>query len=182
MAKVTGPLMSMDASGKFGGAMVFSKWNGRNTVHKLVTPSNPNTSGQIESRNDVRTLGEIQKFVKSTFLKYPGAMKTDLDLLKASTPAGQAWNGYLVRATVGAGALTIRDSDAAFAALTAPQKAAYDDAAADLVPAISDVLQVQPNGAPSTIKTAGNVYFNYLYGRASALKSPLPGAVPPAYV
>ena len=32
MAKTTGPLFSMDASGKFGGALVFGKWKGRNVV------------------------------------------------------------------------------------------------------------------------------------------------------
>ena len=51
MAKVSGPLMSMDASGKFGGALVFSKWKGRNVVRQLVIPGNPNSAGQEAARN-----------------------------------------------------------------------------------------------------------------------------------
>lgn len=51
MAKVSGPLMSMDASGKFGGTIVFSKWKGRNVVRQLVVPANPNSAGQEAARN-----------------------------------------------------------------------------------------------------------------------------------
>lgn len=42
--------MSVDASGKFGGAMVFGKWKGRNTVRKLVTPANPKAAKQLGVR------------------------------------------------------------------------------------------------------------------------------------
>ena len=51
MAKVTGPLMSMDAAGAFGGTLVFGKWKGRNTVRQLVTPSDPQKAGQTAARN-----------------------------------------------------------------------------------------------------------------------------------
>jgi len=50
MAIVTGPLMSVDASGKFGGSMVFSKWKGRNYARKLVIPSNPKDPKQVGVR------------------------------------------------------------------------------------------------------------------------------------
>ncbi len=51
MAKVTAPLMSMDASGTVGGAIVFSKWKGRNYVRTHVTPSNPQTAAQTAVRS-----------------------------------------------------------------------------------------------------------------------------------
>jgi hypothetical protein len=49
MAKVVGPLMSVDASGKFGNAMVFSKWRGLNTVRQFVIPaySRSNEQGNV---------------------------------------------------------------------------------------------------------------------------------------
>jgi hypothetical protein len=50
MARTTGPLMSVDASGKFGGAMVFSKWKGRNYVRQLVIPKNPKSAKQTGVR------------------------------------------------------------------------------------------------------------------------------------
>lgn len=57
MAKVTGGMMSLDASGKFAGTMVFAKWKGRPYVRLLVTPSNPNTAAQIGVRANMRWLG-----------------------------------------------------------------------------------------------------------------------------
>lgn len=46
MAKVTGPLMSMDARGALGKAIVFMAWKGINTVRQFVIPANPNTAAQ----------------------------------------------------------------------------------------------------------------------------------------
>lgn len=50
MVKVTGPMMSMDASGSLGGAVVFSKWKGRNYVRTLVKPANPRSALQVSMR------------------------------------------------------------------------------------------------------------------------------------
>lgn len=53
MAKVTGPLFSIDASGKFADSLVFSSWKGINYVRKYAKPG-----GKPSSR---------QKFIKSLF-------------------------------------------------------------------------------------------------------------------
>lgn len=50
MALVTGPLLSLDASGQVAGSLVFSKWKGRPYVRQLVTPSNPKSAGQVSTR------------------------------------------------------------------------------------------------------------------------------------
>ena len=50
MAKVDGPLLSLDASGSVGGAMTFSKWKGRNYVRQKTKPANPQTAGQTTQR------------------------------------------------------------------------------------------------------------------------------------
>lgn len=50
MVKVAGPAMSLDASGSLGGAIVFSKWKGRNYVRTLVTPANPQSGPQTGLR------------------------------------------------------------------------------------------------------------------------------------
>jgi len=50
MALVTAPLLSLDASGAVGDAIVFSKWKGRNYVRALVRPSNPKSGGQVGMR------------------------------------------------------------------------------------------------------------------------------------
>ena len=50
MAKVKGPLLSLDASGQVGGAMVFSHWKGINYVRQLVIPTYSNTFKQAAIR------------------------------------------------------------------------------------------------------------------------------------
>ena len=50
MAKVIGPLQSLDARGQFGKSMVFSAWKGINTVRQYVIPTYRNTTEQANIR------------------------------------------------------------------------------------------------------------------------------------
>lgn len=59
MVKVAGPAMSIDASGKVAGALVFSKWKGRNYARVLVKPRNPRTGGQKGMRAMFKFLSQI---------------------------------------------------------------------------------------------------------------------------
>ena len=59
MVKLSGPAMSLDASGKLGKSLVFSKWKGRNYARSLVTPANPKSAGQIGVRAMFRWLSQI---------------------------------------------------------------------------------------------------------------------------
>ena len=181
MAKVSGPLMSMDASGKFGGAIVFSKWKGRNVVRQLVVPANPNSAGQEAARNRTRVTGALQSWVNATAMKAPTQTLTDKERIKAITPGGFAWNGFLTQTLIGSGGLTYADAIAAYAALTAPQKAAWESATDDVVPVISDVYQTVEGGGAGTPITDGEVFFILQYGLSLLGLADLPGAVPPVY-
>ena len=46
MAKVTGPLLSLDASGSVAKTMTFSRWKGINYVRQRVVPTYTNTTTQ----------------------------------------------------------------------------------------------------------------------------------------
>lgn len=50
MARVTGPLMSFDASGTVAGSIVFAKWRGRNYVRRHAVPANPRSQAQLAAR------------------------------------------------------------------------------------------------------------------------------------
>lgn len=56
MPKLTAPLISADATGRLGAALIFSKWKGRRTVRKLTKPSPPPTGKQIGLRAFTRWL------------------------------------------------------------------------------------------------------------------------------
>jgi len=54
MAKVTGPLFSLDARGQVGGSIVYSYWKGRNYIRRRVIPHNPDSNEQKSVRAAVR--------------------------------------------------------------------------------------------------------------------------------
>lgn len=58
MAKVTGPLMSIDASGTYAKTLVFSKWKGRNYVRERVIPLNPKSALQLGVRSMMSFLSQ----------------------------------------------------------------------------------------------------------------------------
>lgn len=181
MAIVSGPLMSLDARGKFANALVFTAWKGRSVVRQLVTPANPYATDQVAVRNQVRTTGAAQSFAYRSIQKGAGRLVTDLDAIKAVTPSGQAWNGTLVKAMIGADSLTYTAAQAAFALLSAPEKAAWDAAAILMTPDIPSVAQGATGGGFTTSLSGGNVMFIYQYGLYSLGIASIPGAVPPTY-
>lgn len=182
MAKVTGPLMSLDASGGFAGTLVFGKWKGRNTVRQLVIPANPQSEDQEIARNRVRVVGVAQHWANISMDVGPGRTVTDKQALIAIAPAGQAWNGYLSKSMIGAGGLAYTNAEAAWTALTAPEKTAWDDAADALTPAMPDVYQTDEFGVAGTPLSSGNAFFLYQYGLyVAGVATVAPGAVPPVY-
>lgn len=66
MAIVKGPAMSLDASGSIAGAMVYSKWKGRNYVRQLVTPANPKSGSQTGFRASMKFLSQIWSGISSS--------------------------------------------------------------------------------------------------------------------
>ena len=182
MAKVSGPLMSMDASGAFGGALVFGKWKGRPTVRQLVTPSNPQSAGQTEARNRVRVTGMAQNKVRLSAQIKSGQTLTEKALLMAAAPSGYAWNGFLTDMMIGSGGLTYDAAQTAYALLTAPQKTAWDVAAAARTPAVIAVNQATAGGGVGTPMTSGEAYFIQQWGMyAAGIYAAAPGAVPPTF-
>jgi hypothetical protein len=91
MAKVTGPLYSMSASGKLADAMVYFGWKGVNVVRGWVKPANPMSAAQGDQRIAVggtgRAVGEIKP--EKVFAQ----QLIDLSLI----PAGQTKQSFLVK-------------------------------------------------------------------------------------
>jgi hypothetical protein len=181
MAKVSGPLMSMDARGKFAGALVFSNWKGRPVVRQLVIPSNPASAGQMTVRNQLRVTAAAQNFANNSLDLGDGRSVTDEVAIRAVTPSGYAWNGHLVKTMIGAGGVTYAAAQAAFAALTSGEKTAWTTAAVALTPGIPAVAQKTAGNVAGAALTAGNVFFLYTYGLYALGITTVPGAIPPVY-
>lgn len=67
MAKTSGPLLSLGASGTIAGAMTFSKWKGVGYVRQRVIPANPNSTAQQLTRGVFRNASNIWKGGSSLF-------------------------------------------------------------------------------------------------------------------
>jgi len=106
MAKVSGPLLSLDARGKVGGAIVFSGWKGLQTVRQLVTPANPRSASQLTTRTKLAVAGKATKVTEynSSFA----------DFMRTVAPNGQSWASYLQKDLLGAGFTNIDASITAY--------------------------------------------------------------------
>ena len=181
MAKVTGPLMSLDASGTVAGTVVFSKWHGRNYVRQRVIPQNPRSEDQEFARNDMRVSAAIQRFVNLSEDLRGSETLTDKELLSAGAPTDLAWNSWLVRAIIGTGGANITAAKAAYASLSSAVKVDWEDAAAALSPAITAVGQTAEFGVPGTPVPAGEVFFIYVWALYILGFEAQPSDTPPTY-
>lgn len=116
MAKVTGPLMSLSASGTVGDTITFDK---RGHVRQRVIPANPQTATQGNTR---QILLGIQKG-----LKVIG--DTPITQLKTLAEPSYRWNSFMLQQVIGASSTEFEASKTAFDALTAQQRADWDAAA-----------------------------------------------------
>jgi hypothetical protein len=97
MAKVTGPLFSLSASGKIANAMVFFGWKGINVVREWLIPTNKQSGPQGDQRcilgGTGRAVGLIRPNPGSTIVSAFAQQLIDLGLI----PAGQTKQSYLVK-------------------------------------------------------------------------------------
>lgn len=91
MAKVTGPLMSLDARGKLGKCLVFLGWKGIKTVRQWLKPANPKDPDQ----GDIRIIiGGLGRSVGKVTVAQPFDVKLKaLDVI----PDQQSKQSYLVQ-------------------------------------------------------------------------------------
>ena len=89
MAKVVGPLMSVDARGKIADSLVFMGWKGIKDVRMWLKPAQPNTSKQGDVRLILGGLGRAAKPVESESDYHSDA--------KALAPAQQSWISRFVQ-------------------------------------------------------------------------------------
>jgi hypothetical protein len=181
MAKATGPLFSLEASGTVGKTVTYSHWKGRPYVRRRVIPLNPFETDQVAARNRIRAMAAGMTWANWTALVLAGETDTDKVRIKAVTPDGFAWNGFLVDKGIGPGATDYLAAEVIWLALTAPQRTDWCDAADALVPPIPAVPQGQAGGGFTTVMSSGNVFFHFMYALYKMGLYTLPNDVPPTY-
>ena len=94
MAKVEGPLMSIEARGKIADAIVFFPWKGRHCVRQWLKPTNKKSTLQGYVRAAVFGIG---KFITQILAKSKGSALDSYvyQLATLACPAGMNWNAWL---------------------------------------------------------------------------------------
>ena len=162
MAKVVAPLGSFSASGKIGKALVFFSHLGRNVVRGLVTPANPQSETQGDSRLLLGALGRAARGVARPSDFYTEVIQ--------AVPAGQTWVSYLIRRTVdqfGSGAAGV----AAFIAAYEAQGSTNWEAQAALR-GLTDLTIDYAASANQTITAGAQLYALALQGIAIHAATP----------
>lgn len=180
MARVTGPLMSMEASGTIGKTLTFANWVGRQYVRRWTRPANPQTQDQMDQRNAFSVIGVGVSQANKCLQANSTTTKTDEQAFRDKTPSGMRWNGYIQKVLTGSGAAGYNAAKLAWNAIS--NKAGWDSAAGNLLPPVQSAPQYQAGGASDTAATPGEVLFvmNYgLYLIGASLTAPT--ETPPTY-
>src|SRR4030042_4238809 len=93
MAKVDGPLMSIEARGKIADAIVFFPWKGRHVVRQWLKPTNKKSTVQGYLR---AALKAVSKCIKKIGCISGGNAQDSVvyQACTASAPAGLNWNAF----------------------------------------------------------------------------------------
>lgn len=130
MAKTTGPLFSLTASGSMGKTIVYSIWNGVSYVRTLVTPFNPQSDAQNVARVAIGSIGKASKAVRTKFhIAYVKGSQFYIDAV-AAAPTGLAWNSYMLKVLIGVGQAAFSASHSAYDGLGGTPQGVYATAAA----------------------------------------------------
>ena len=125
MAKVSGPLFSMDARNKLGNALVFIGWKGIKDVRMWLKPAQPRTGKQGDVRLILGGLGRACKPADTT--------KYYVSEAKKVAPAQQSWISRFVQYIRNTYMATAEDFEAEVDEYEAHSaKSAFDSAATDL--------------------------------------------------
>ena len=180
MARVTGPLMSMEASGTIGKSLTFANWVGRQYVRRWTRPSNPQTADQMGQRNAFSVIGVGVSQANKCLQFNSSTGKTDERAFREKTPSGMRWNGYIQKVLTGSGAAGYHAATAAWNALAS--KTAWETTAAGLTPPVPSAPTYLAGGAGGTGATPGEVLFIMNYGLyLVGARTTAPNDTPPTY-
>ena len=180
MARVTGPLMSMEASGTIGKTLTFANWVGRQYVRRWTRPSNPQTADQMDQRNAFSVIGVGVSQANKCLQVNSSTTKTDEQAIRDKTPSGMRWNGYIQKVLAGTGAAGYNAAKAAWDML--PNGDAWETAASGLTPPVQSAPRYMEGGASAMPATPGEVLFIMNYGLyLIGARAAAPTAAPPVY-
>lgn len=182
MAKVTGPLMSLEASGTIGDALTFSRWVGRPYVRRYSVPGNPQTLIQETHRNRFSVMGTIATWATRNNQTFDANTDDVQKLIKSKTPSDQRWNGFLLRVMTSGNGAQFNACRNEWNTLSSGSKANWEIAATDLTPPMPSAAQRGAGGVSVTAATPGFLLFTLHWALFQmGLQPAAPDGTPPTY-
>lgn len=181
MARVTGPLMSMEASGTIGKTLTFANWVGRQYVRRWTRPTNPQSADQMTHRNAYSIMGVGMSWANKNIQVNSSTTKTDEQAFRDKTPSGMRWNGYVQKVMTGSNGAGAAAAKLAWNAISGSQST-WESLANSLNPPVGSAPQYAAGGAADPAATPGQVlfYINYALYLIGERTTP-PDATPPTY-
>lgn len=158
MAKSPAPFMSINPSGSIGGLLTASRWKGRPYLRLLVTPSNPSTENQQETRY---SMGTVAKAAKNVITSFTGPTHVGSQFFIAArdqAPSGQSWISFLQKSLISLMPVTV---EAGWDALSGTVQGYFDSAAATA--GFISYAPVFFTGTPLDNATAGGQLYDLAY-------------------
>lgn len=181
MAKVSGPLFSVDASGGYADSLVFTKSKGKNYARRLVTSENKHTAAQEASRNYTRITAACQKWANANTQIHEDLIDIDKAELTTWAPPGKDWHIYLADSILGPEKEFILEADYLWSQLQWGDWPPWEAAALALNTPFKSVKQTVAGGGLGTAKTPGYMFFVYSNGLYYAGLTGSYWSTPPAY-
>jgi len=158
MAKTVGALMSMEASGKFGGAITFDR-RGYARVYKI--PANPQTAGQGDVRQRLAAVQAVAKLLSVTAVT----------AIKAVSVPSYRWNSFVVKNAIGSGSAQYTAALGVWTALSSGEKTSWNGAFATVaVPDNSYATMAAPTSGEAAFIVATGLFAAGLF-QATAVPS-----------
>jgi len=176
MAKVDGPLLSLEARGKIADAIVFFPWKGRHAVRQWLKPANKKSTLQGYLRASLKSIGKV--IAEILCIANKDAVDSALySLCTAKAEAGMNWNAFLARGFLDrlqlAGTLvtgSFTDYVVEYSSLVASRLASFASEATAL--GISDFAF--PYGYTTNIEAGCQLYFGALAAYHNSLTAAAP--------
>lgn len=182
MAKVTGPLMSLEASGTIGDALTFSRWVGRPYVRRYSVPGNPQTMMQETHRNRFSAMGTIATWATRNNQIFDTNTDDVQKLIKSKTPSDQRWNGFLLRVMTSGNGAQFNACQNAWHTITSADQTRWESTATSLTPPMPSAAQRGAGGVSIASATPGFLLFALHWALFQmGLQPAAPGSAPPIY-
>jgi hypothetical protein len=164
MAKSPAPFMSINARGSIAGLLTASNWKGIPYLRLLVTPSNPNTSGQQAVKLIFGSIAKACKAVLTSYVDGAGVGSPFFTEARDNAPSGQSWIDFVQSYSYGINA----SIDSGWTALGGTIQGYFNNTADDC--GLTDY-------DPSFTASTGYVKGKQLYALARFASVNLPGSV-----